>query len=136
MGCAVTPPGDLDAEMALVGMACVLGPDAPPAIWQCRPADFVDPRHRDLWAIAQRARWRKAAPAMDALFAVATPRYLGEIAIAYWPADVAALVAAVRDAAVTRRLLDAATQLAHAWADDDKARWRAEIVAISAAGLP
>lgn len=128
------PPAQLRAEMALVSMALTLGPTAPPSIWALRPADFYDPRHAALWAIAQAERWKGQLGylAAAACFAAASPIYLGHIAMTAWP-DADALVARVRTAAVTRRMMDAANQLAYAWADDDKARWQGEIAALAAA---
>lgn len=128
------PPAQLRAEMALVSMALTLGADAPPAIWTLRPADFWDHRHAGLWKLAQFGRWQGVPGYTDAAcFDAATPVYLGALALAHWPADVDALVARVRTAAVTRRLMDAANQLAYAWADDDKARWQGEIAALATA---
>lgn len=127
-----TPPAQLAAERALLSMALTLGPDAPAVIWSLTGADFYDHRHAGLWRLAATACRQGACAPLDAAFDLATPRYLGLLAIAAW-GDPAALVARVRDASTTRRMLDACWHLCAAWADDDKTRWQSEVAKIAAA---
>jgi cell pole-organizing protein PopZ len=126
-------PDHIPGEMCIVAIALTEHP-LPHELADLRASDFADPRHRKLWAIAEAAHAHGAAATVDAMFAAATPLYLGTLAMTHRPrADVLArLVTRVRTAADTRAMLAACNQLAHAWADDDITRWRAEIAAIAA----
>lgn len=137
-----TPPGDLDAEANLVVLACVGGGRKPSAIWTLRPDDFADHRHAALWRVATAHHVAGTDPTADDLFRVASSGYVAWLIVHTWPTDThpdtvatkaERWLARVRDAATTRRMLDACWHLCAAWSDDDKARWQAEIAKIAAA---